>query len=32
MSSSSQFPPKRLIVCCDGTWFNSHKGYTKTSW
>ncbi|KAM0278078.1 hypothetical protein ACHAQH_005369 [Verticillium albo-atrum] len=23
------FPPKRLIVCCDGTWFNSDDGYQK---
>jgi uncharacterized protein (DUF2235 family) len=29
MSSSK---PKRLIVCCDGTWFNNHHGFVKTSW
>ncbi|TDZ23612.1 Uncharacterized protein Cob_v002905 [Colletotrichum orbiculare MAFF 240422] len=24
-------PPKRLIVCCDGTWMNSESGYIKPS-
>ncbi|KAF9871718.1 hypothetical protein CkaCkLH20_10916 [Colletotrichum karsti] len=23
------YSPKRLIVCCDGTWMNSETGYTK---
>ncbi|KAM0334209.1 hypothetical protein ACHAQA_001230 [Verticillium albo-atrum] len=27
--ASASFPPKRLIVCCDGTWFNSDDGYSK---
>ncbi|KAF3347560.1 hypothetical protein HYQ45_004972 [Verticillium longisporum] len=27
--ASIRFPPKRLIVCCDGTWFNSDDGYNK---
>ncbi|KAG7111977.1 hypothetical protein HYQ44_010172 [Verticillium longisporum] len=27
--ASIRFPPKRLIVCCDGTWFNCDDGYNK---
>ncbi|KAK5163487.1 uncharacterized protein LTR77_010669 [Saxophila tyrrhenica] len=35
-SSASDFNnftrPKKLIVCCDGTWMDSDNGYVKGSW
>ncbi|KAK1598644.1 uncharacterized protein LY79DRAFT_586671 [Colletotrichum navitas] len=30
-SVTINYSPKRLIVCCDGTWMNSESGYVKPS-